>query len=191
MYLDLRRIGMAELDSALPKTESARGVIFDMRGYPYRILSSILGHLTDSTLISPRWGFRTTLRPDHQDTTFEWERWTVRPKSPRIRAHAAFLIDANAISAAETLLGIVEYYHLADLVGEPTAGTNGSITLALLPGRYTIPFTGMRVLKQDGSRHQGIGILPTVPVSSTIEGIAAGRDEQLEKAIEVVSRPGP
>jgi C-terminal processing protease CtpA/Prc len=47
----------------------------------------------------------------------------------------------------------------------------------------------MRVLKHDGSRHQGIGILPTVPVSPTIEGITAGRDEQLEKAIEVVSRP--
>jgi C-terminal processing protease CtpA/Prc len=89
------------------------------------------------------------------------------------------------------MLGIVEYYHLADLVGEPTAGTNGNTTLVLLPGRYTIPFTGKRVLKQDGSRHHGIGILPTVPVSPTIEGVAPGRDEQLERAIEVVSRRGP
>ncbi len=189
MYIDLTRISAAQLDSNLPRIEHSRGVVFDMRGYPYGIQSEVLGHLTDSTLLSARWGRRITLRPDHQDTTFSWKRWTVEPKSPRIRAHAAFLIDANAISAAETMLGIVEHYHLADLVGEPTAGTNGNITLVLLPGRYTIPFTGMRVLKHDGSRHHGIGILPTVPVSPTIEGIAAGRDEQLERAIEVVSRP--
>ena len=88
---------------------------------------------------------------------------------------------------AETLLGIVEHYHLADLVGEPTAGTNGNVTSVRLPGRYSISFTGMKVLKHDGSRHHGIGILPTVPRSRTLAGIAAGRDEQLEKAIEVVS----
>jgi hypothetical protein len=33
-----------------------------------------------------------------------------------------------------------------------------------------------------------VGILPTAPVSPTVAGIAAGRDEQLEKAIEVVGR---
>jgi hypothetical protein len=44
----------------------------------------------------------------------------------------------------------------------------------------------MKVLKHDGSRHHGVGILPTVPVSRTIKGIAEGRDEILEKGIEVV-----
>ena len=48
--------------------------------------------------------------------------------------------------------------------------------------------TGMKVLKHDGSRHHGIGILPTVPIAPTIAGIAAGHDELLEKAIEVVTR---
>jgi C-terminal processing protease CtpA/Prc len=45
----------------------------------------------------------------------------------------------------------------------------------------------MQVLKQDGSQHHGIGILPTVPVSRTLQGVAAGKDEFLERAIEVVS----
>jgi C-terminal processing protease CtpA/Prc len=46
----------------------------------------------------------------------------------------------------------------------------------------------MRVLKHDGSRHHGVGILPTVPVERTRAAVAAGRDELLEKAIEVVTR---
>ena len=44
----------------------------------------------------------------------------------------------------------------------------------------------MKVLKHDGSRHHGVGIQPTVPVARTLQGVAAGRDELLEKAIAVV-----
>ena len=45
----------------------------------------------------------------------------------------------------------------------------------------------MRVLKHDGSQHHGVGIQPTVAVSRTVEGIAAGRDELLERAVAVVT----
>ena len=119
---------------------------------------------------------------------FEFSNWPVLPASPRIRARTAFLIDGRAISYAETWLGMVEHYRLAELVGEPTAGTNGNITTQHLPGGYDVTFTGMKVLKHDGTRHHGVGILPTVPVSPTLAGVVAGRDEQLEKAIDVVSR---
>ncbi len=43
----------------------------------------------------------------------------------------------------------------------------------------------MKVLKHDGLQHHGLGILPTVPVSRTRAGIAAGRDEVLERALEL------
>ena len=187
MCLDMNRITDADFLAALPKINAGKGAVFDLRGYPNRTWTSVIAHLTDSTVTSDRWCVPIVLRPDHRDTTCACSDWSVQPESPRIRAHAAFLIDGSAMSAAETLLGIVEHYHLADLVGEPTAGTNGNVTSVRLPGRYSISFTGMKVLKHDGSRHHGIGILPTVPRSRTLAGIAAGRDEQLEKAIEVVS----
>lgn len=44
----------------------------------------------------------------------------------------------------------------------------------------------MHVVKHDGSQHHGIGILPDIYVKKTIEGIKEGRDEFLEKAVEVV-----
>jgi C-terminal processing protease CtpA/Prc len=46
----------------------------------------------------------------------------------------------------------------------------------------------MKVLKHDGSRHHGVGIQPTIPVSRTIKGAREGRDELLERAIEAVQR---
>jgi C-terminal processing protease CtpA/Prc len=40
----------------------------------------------------------------------------------------------------------------------------------------------------DGCRFQNIGILPDVPVAPTVDGIRAGRDEVLDKGIEVLRR---
>ena len=51
---------------------------------------------------------------------------------------------------------------------------------------YNITWTGMKVLKHDGSQHHAIGITPDIYVSKTIEGIKAGRDEVLEKALELI-----
>jgi hypothetical protein len=44
----------------------------------------------------------------------------------------------------------------------------------------------MQVLKHDGSQHHGVGIAPTVPATPTAKGITEGRDEVLEKAVEVM-----
>jgi C-terminal processing protease CtpA/Prc len=84
-------------------------------------------------------------------------------------------------------MGIIENYKLAAIVGGPTAGTNGNINPFQLPGGYRLVWTGMKVLKHDGSRHHGVGIQPTVPVARTLVGVQAGRDEVLEKGIDVVS----
>jgi C-terminal processing protease CtpA/Prc len=85
-------------------------------------------------------------------------------------------------------MGIVEHFKLGEIVGEPTAGTNGNVNPFRLPGGYTVSWTGMKVLKHDGSQHHGIGIRPTVPVSRTRKGVAEGKDEILLKGVEVVKR---
>ena len=83
-------------------------------------------------------------------------------------------------------MGIVEAYRLGEIVGEATAGTNGNINQNDLPLGYKMIWTGMRVLKHDGSRHHGVGIVPTLKVSKTIAGVRAGHDEQLERALELL-----
>jgi C-terminal processing protease CtpA/Prc len=110
----------------------------------------------------------------------------LEPKQPRYKGKFAFLVDGRAISYAESYLNIVEYYKLAEIVGEPTAGTNGNVNVFKSPGGYTVIWTGMKVLRQDGSRFAGIGIQPTIPASFTLEGVRAGRDEQLERALLAV-----
>ena len=46
--------------------------------------------------------------------------------------------------------------------------------------------TGIGVYYPDGTETQRVGIIPDIEVKPTIEGVKAGRDELLEKAMEVI-----
>ncbi|HEV8581842.1 MAG TPA: S41 family peptidase [Thermoanaerobaculia bacterium] len=185
-YVDIDRINDADFKGALDRLAAAKGIVFDLRGYPGNLSTIVIAHLIDHPVSSARWTVPVVTRPDRQGWDWEVSNWSVQPREPRLKAKVAFLIDGRAISYAETYMGIIENYRLAAIVGEPTAGTNGNVNPFRLPGGYNVAWTGMRVLKHDGSRHHGIGILPTVPVSRTLKGVAEGRDELLEKAIAVV-----
>ena len=190
LYVDLGRIThVREFNDLVPALANARGIVFDMRGYPAFVFTPVIAHLTDETVTSAQWHVPLVHHPDRRSMQFQFSNWPVNPKSPRFTKNVAFVTDGRAISAAETFLGIIEHYKLAEIVGGPTAGTNGNINPFMLPGGYHVVWTGMRVLKHDGSQHHGVGIQPTVPVSRTVEGIAAGRDELLERAVAVVTTP--
>jgi C-terminal processing protease CtpA/Prc len=45
----------------------------------------------------------------------------------------------------------------------------------------------MRVTRHDGSPFHLAGVRPTVPVEPTVAGIRAGRDEVLERALEIAA----
>lgn len=187
-YVDIDRISDLEFSKALPRLGKAKGIVFDLRGYPGDVSTIILAHLIDEPVSSAQWQVPIVSRPDREGMKFSGEGWKVQPAKPRLSGKAAFVTDGRAISYAETYLGIVEHYKLAAIVGGPTAGTNGNVISFRVPGGYTIYWTGMKVLKHDGSRHHGVGIQPTIPVSRTLKGIGEGRDELLERAIEEVGR---
>jgi hypothetical protein len=189
MYLDVDRIGDEDFREALPRLEQARGIVFDFRGYPRHLSPwTFFPHIIDRPVTSAQWHIPMLRYPDRKDVTFRrGGEWDIGPKAPYLGARKVFIIDGRAISYAESCLGIIEHYQLGAIAGSPTAGTNGNVNPITLPGGYRVTWTGMKVLKHDGSRHHGLGILPTVPVSRTIAGIARGRDELLDRAIELAS----
>jgi C-terminal processing protease CtpA/Prc len=188
-YVDIGRITDADFQAAIPQLEKARGIVFDFRGYPSSIGPSFLTHLRDKEMTSAQWQVPLAFWPDHKDVQFErGGEWHLQPSKPLFTAKMAFVTDGRAISYAESCLGIIEYYKLGAIVGAPTAGTNGNVNPFTLPGGYNITWTGMKVLKHDGSRHHGVGILPTIPVSRTRVAVAAGRDEFLEQAVNAVKQ---
>jgi C-terminal processing protease CtpA/Prc len=187
-YVDLDRIKDEDFQTALPQLETAKGIIFDLRGYP-KVSPGVISHLIDKPVESARWLIPIVTTPDHAHMVeYDARRWKLDPIAPRLKARIAFLTDARAMSYAETYMGIIEAYKLAEIVGEATAGTNGNVNPFALPGSYQVWWTGMKVLKHDGSQHHGVGIRPTTSVSRTIRGVTEKRDEQLERAVAIVSQ---
>lgn len=191
VYFDLNGADDPALRAAMPAISRADGVIFDLRGYPGDAAVRVLRHLTGEPIQSAKWQIGLARFPDQEN--IEWRntgRWRLTPLEPRLgsgKQKVVFITNGRAISYAESCMGIVEAYKLGEIVGEPTAGTNGNVNRFHVCGTYIIGWTGMRVIKHDDSQHHGVGIRPTIPKSRTVEGIAAGRDELLETAIKAAS----
>ncbi|HEX3556363.1 MAG TPA: S41 family peptidase [Thermoanaerobaculia bacterium] len=188
-YVDLSRIDDDDFNGAVDQLAAADGVVFDMRGYPWFVSEKVLSHLIDKPVTSNWFNLPIITRPDRQGWDWRPAYWLQTPLAPRLTGRIAFLIDGRVLSYAESLMGIVEAERLGALVGGPTGGTNGGADPFPVAGGHTLRFTGMDVRKKDGSPHHGVGIHPTVPVGRTLAGVIAGRDEVLEKGIEVVSQP--
>ncbi|MBL7129538.1 MAG: peptidase S41, partial [Ignavibacteria bacterium] len=186
-YINLSKADMQEINEKIDVIADAKGVIFDLRGYP-NSNHEIISYLLTKPDTSKAWmRVSQIIYPDQENIVgFEEYGWEMQTKEPHIQGKVVFLIDGRAISYCESFMSFIEHYKLAEIVGQPTAGTNGNVNPFLLPGGFKIRWTGMKVLKHDGSQHHLIGIQPTVPVERTIQGVIEGRDEFLEKALEII-----
>ena len=169
----------------MTKLVNAKGLIINFLDFndEYELIS----HIIKEPVWSPKWNIPVNIYPDRMNTIFDTsKRWKIEPKEPFIKAKLIFLTHPYNVSSNETLLGIVDYYKLGKFVGDTTAATNGNANYINLMGGYNIMWTGMKVLKHDGSQHHLIGFRPDYPVKRTIEAIKEGRDEYIEKAKKIL-----
>ncbi|WP_414654649.1 S41 family peptidase [Hymenobacter sp.] len=187
-YLNLDQIPMDSINKLMPELEKAKAIICDMRGYP-KGNHGLLAHLLPRPDTAGHW-MRVPhyIYPDQKQIAgYTSMGWKMKPEAPHLSARVIFITDGSAISYAESFMGFVEGYKLATIIGQPTAGTNGNVNPFTLPGNYRISWTGMEVRKHDGSQHHGVGIIPDIYLEKTIQGVREGRDEFLEKAIELAN----
>jgi C-terminal processing protease CtpA/Prc len=187
-YVDLERVSSTNIDSRASELAAAAGVVFDVRGSP-NVFIDFIGYLNNEQVLGHINAVPQTIYPDRERIA-GWDifRSMLEPVEPRFQGVLVFLTDARAISYAETVLGIVEAYGIAEIVGRTTAGTNGAGNALALPGGFKVYWTGAKVLKHDGSRFHLVGISPTVSVTRTIAAVRAGRDEDIEAAIEIIKQ---
>lgn len=189
-YLNMDIIAMDTINKLMPALENCDAIICDARGYPngnHELLTHFM-NIDDTTC---NWmQIPQIIYPDYEKVTYLKANWIRQMKAQKPflgDKKIVYITDGSAISYAESCLGYVEGYKLATIVGQPSAGTNGNVNPFTLPGGYIISWTGMKVQKHNGTQHHGIGIIPHVYVEKTIRGVKEGRDEFLEKAIEIAS----
>jgi hypothetical protein len=191
-YVDLTRVDMAKVTPSLPALASARGVVFDVRGYPTDAGAGVLPHLLEAPEADLWMHVPKFTGPFGQSAGWWSIGWNLKPAPPRIGGRVAFLTDGRAISYAESVMGYVRDCKLGTVVGQPTAGTNGNVATFGVPSGFTLGFTGMRVTGHDGAaRLHLVGVKPDIFVAPTLAGLRAGRDEVLERGLAIVRASAP
>lgn len=97
------------------------------------------------------------------------------------------LINEITQSSAEFHAMAYRTHPNAVVIGSTTAGADGNVSRFFLPGNITTMITGIGVYYPDGKETQQVGIVPDIEIKPTIEGIKEGRDELMEKALELIN----
>jgi hypothetical protein len=197
LYVNLYSLSAGDLENKLSQLTSARGVIFDWRWDGRRVddqtkqiqpHADIIPHLIDESIQASPMMIPQISLPDRAGWTYLKNTFLVQPKGPRFKSQIVFINEPSVVSYGETCMAMIADYHLAKLVGAPTAGCNGNASYIPLPGGFRVMWTGMEVRKHDRSPFYTIGFVPDYPVVRTVRAVKEGRDEYLEKAIEVIER---
>lgn len=185
-YINMSKCTENEFEQKKEVLANAKAVIYDRRGSFNLHFNQIIPYLTDKPVISTWWNTPQTIYPNRKAVEFDKNNWAIEPKQPLFKSKSIIINTPSVVSSSETITDIIDHYNLATTIGETTAGCNGNANRIInLPCGYNVMWTGMKVLKHDGSQLYLKGFEPDYPVKRTIQAIKEGRDEYLEKALEI------
>jgi len=119
--------------------------------------------------------------------TFTDELKVGRENKNYYQGKVVILINETTQSQAEYTTMAFRTAPRATVIGSTTAGADGNVSQFFLPGGISTMISGIGVYYPDGKETQRIGIVPDIIVKPTVKGIAEGKDEPLEKAIEIIN----
>ena len=107
------------------------------------------------------------------------------------QGHVIILCNQETQSGAEYDCMLLGAMPNSVIVGSQTAGTDGNVSWFNLSQEIQTGFTSLGVYYPNGDSTQRIGIVPDSLVYITPEGIRQGRDEVLEKALQIAEFLAP
>jgi C-terminal processing protease CtpA/Prc len=184
-YLALGTLHKAELPGIMAQAQGTKGLVIDLRNYPAEFVLQTLSRY----LVSKPMPFGRFSGPDvTYPGMFRWSpvQSLAAGPGPAYPGKVVVLMDEVSQSQAEyTALGL-RTVPRATLVGSTTAGADGDISSIVLPGDVHSFISGLGVYYPDGRETQRVGIVPDVEVHPTIQGLSEGRDELLERAVQLI-----
>lgn len=173
------------LPKILKDIESTDGLVIDLRCYPSDFIVFTLGNAivpkkTDFVK------FSTTNFATPGLFSFTKTLAVGGAKNP-YKGKVVILINETSQSNAEYTTMALRAGG-ATVIGSTTAGADGNVSDFKLPGGIRTLISGIGVYYPDGKETQRIGIVPDIEVKPTVKGFQAGKDEVLDKALELISK---
>lgn len=180
---------LAEVGQTLPRT---RALIIDLRTYPQNMDFTLTALISQSLRTEPVVAWQmvhpTLALPGLFFRQEQWlyegfEEGAERCTQP-YKGRVILLVDEITQSNPEFQAMAFQSCPQTLTIGSPTSGADGDIVWIPLPGQLT-SFSGVGALYPDGTQTQTVGVRLDIEVLPTAEELQAGRDEVLERALEL------
>ncbi len=183
-YITLQNIEKSDISKIRRKFKDTRGIVIDIRNYPSTYVPYLLGsYFISSPTPFVKFTHGSVDNPGEFTFTPNEE---IRPIGKTYQGKLVVLVNELSQSQSEYTAMAFRAGDNTTIIGSTTAGADGNVSEIMLPGGIRTLISGLGVYYPDGGETQRIGIIPDIEVKPTIQGIREGRDELLEKAIEVI-----
>lgn len=183
-YITLMSIKDSDIPVIKKEFINTRGIIIDIRNYPSAFVPFTLGSFF-STSSAPFVKFTHGNINNPGEFAFTDELVIPGTNNP-YKGKLIVLVNEFTQSQAEYTAMAFRAGDNTTIVGSTTAGADGNVSEIMLPGGLKTMISGLGVYYPNGEQTQRIGIVPDIEVRPTIDGIRKGKDELLEKAIEII-----
>lgn len=172
-----------EIHSIMKTLKDTKGLIIDLRQYPADFLVfSLAEYIMPEPAPFAKFSLATPGIPGQFSMTSE----VVNGKENPDYYKGKVILLMNEQSASQPEYTVMALRRRATVVGSASIGADGNNIRFSLPGGIETSMSAIGVYYPDGSPTQRVGISPDVEVLPTVEGLRQGRDELLEKAIELI-----
>ena len=184
-YMDLAYVEGVDVTPIFKSFTSKKAIIIDLRNYPRMIFSRFWRFLNSE---KRNWVKEYVLDMDYP-SRFVYKDINKTFKGSRtFKGKIILLVNEKTLSRAEFTALALQTADNVITVGSQTAGADGDVAIFEYLGGYKTAITGVGVLYPNGSETQRVGIKIDIQVKPTIQGLREGRDEILDKAIEIANQ---
>lgn len=185
-YITLANIKEEDIPEIKKSFYDTKGIIIDIRNYPSAFVPFSLGSyfLSESTPF-----VKFTKGNPNNPAEFTFTKALSIPQNGKTyKGKLVVLVNEKSQSQAEYTAMAFRAAKNSTIIGSTTAGADGNVSEILLPGGLQTMISGIGIYYPNGKETQRIGIVPDIMVKPTIKGIKEGKDEVLEKAIEIINQ---
>ena len=201
-YITLETINETEISHIKKSFMNAKGIIIDIRNYPATFVPFSLGNyftskrkpfarFTTANLNNPgefNFSRNVSFLDNNAGSRYSSNIFETPRSEKYFQGKLVVIVNEETISQAEYTAMAFRAGDNTVIIGSQTQGADGNVSFISLPGGLKAGISGIGVYYPDGRGTQRIGIVPDIEVKPTIKGIIDGKDELLEKAIEIINQ---
>ncbi len=184
-YIHMGALTPDQAETAIAQLEDTQAIIFDVRKYPQGTIWTINKYIHPGPRLWAKFLFPLPSAPGYFGSTLIYTELLVS-NPDYYKGQIVILANEVTQSHGEYTCMALQATGRSTLIGSHTAGADGNVSYIYLPGWITAVFTGIGIFYPDGRQTQRIGLVPDIECRPTIEGIRAGRDEVLERALDFI-----